>query len=91
MAQSRALRQSKRNYRNEYDAYQGQPKQLKNRAARNAARREYEKVQGAVPSSMDIDHIKPLVKGGGNSAANLRIRNRNANRSFKRTKKAKMK
>lgn len=89
MAQSRAKRQS-RNYRSEYDNYQGQPKQLKQRALRNAARREYEQAHGEVPANVDIDHRKPLVKGGSNDAANLRRLVRNANRSFKRTSGAGM-
>lgn len=32
----------------------------------------------------DIDHIKPLSKGGTNSKSNLRLRSVSANRSFSR-------
>jgi hypothetical protein len=38
----------------------------------------------------DVDHKRPVVKGGGNSRANLRIRARSSNRSFPRTRKARM-
>jgi hypothetical protein len=42
-------------------------------------------------SKMDIDHKKPLVKGGAETAlSNLRPRTEHANRSFKRTKGAGM-
>ena len=39
----------------------------------------------------DVDHKRPLVKGGGTSRANLRIRDRSRNRSFPRTRRAGMK
>ena len=88
MAQSRA----KRNYRSEYDRYQGRPAQIKNRSNRNKARREMEKA-GVVHQGdgKDVDHKRPLVKGGGTSRANLRIRDRSSNRSFPRTRRARMK
>ena len=88
MAQSRA----KRNYRSEYDRYQGRPAQIKNRSNRNKARREMEK-SGVVHKGdgKDVDHKRPIVKGGGTSRANLRIRDRSSNRSFPRTRRARMK
>ena len=39
----------------------------------------------------DVDHKRPIVKGGGTGRANLRIRNRSSNRSFPRTRRAGMK
>jgi hypothetical protein len=43
-------------------------------------------------SKMDIDHIKPLVKGGaGTTLSNLRPRTQHQNRSFPRTPGAGMK
>ena len=86
MAQSR----SKRNYTREYANYQGKPEQIRNRSNRNHARRAYEKAHGNLPSSMDVDHVKPIVKGGGNGARNLVARNRSSNRSFRRTRSARM-
>lgn len=38
----------------------------------------------------DVDHIKPLIKSGGNSRANFRINSRARNRSFRRTRNAGM-
>lgn len=81
-----------RNYRKEYANYQGKPSQIKKRAERNKARRTLEK-EGRVHKGdgMDVDHKKPLVKGGSNNESNLRVRTKKANRSFKRTKNAGMK
>ena len=91
MAQSRAKRQQTRNYKAEYANYQGKPEQIRNRALRNAARREFEAQNGNLPPSVDVDHRQPLVKGGSNSLNNLRPRSRHANRSFPRTRRAGMK
>jgi len=81
-----------RNYKSEYQNYQGKPEQIKNRAQRNAARAEMEK-KGAVSKGdgKDVDHKTPISKGGSNSSSNLRVQTDNENRSFPRTKKAKMK
>jgi hypothetical protein len=80
----------KRNYKKEYQNYQGSPDQIKKRAARNKARSDYEKTNGDLPSTVDVDHKKPLAKGGNNSKSNLRSVPRSKNRSFKRTRKARM-
>ena len=81
-----------RNYRLEYDRYQGKPEQIKKRDMRNAARREMEK-KGLVRKGdgKDVDHKQPLVKGGGNGTGNLRVVPKSVNRSFARTKRAGMK
>ena len=81
----------KRNYRKEYDNYQGTDEQKKNRAKRNAARREMEKA-GKVSKGdgKDVAHKTPLAKGGSNKKSNLTVSSKGKNRSFKRTKKAKM-
>lgn len=73
--------------KDEYKKYQGTPEQLKNRAARNAARSALEK-QGRVSKGdgRDVDHKKPLSKGGSNSASNLRVQSASRNRSYKRNK-----
>jgi hypothetical protein len=87
VAQSRA----KRNYRKEYANYQGRSEQIANRSNRNKARRKMANA-GLVKKGdgKDVDHKRPVVKGGGNSRANLRIRARSSNRSFPRTRKARM-
>ena len=76
----------------EYANYQGKPEQIKNRAERNKARSEMEKA-GKVHKGdgKDVDHIKPLVKGGSNSTSNMRVKSASANRSYARTKNAGMK
>lgn len=72
--------------------YNSKPEQIKKRAERNAARREMMKA-GKVHKGdgKDVDHKRPLAKGGSNSASNLRVRSKSANRSFARTKNAGMK
>lgn len=81
-----------RDYVSEYRNYQGRPEQLKNRAERNAARSDLEK-EGLVRKgdNKDVDHKRPIVKGGGNDRSNLRVLSESANRSFARTKNAGMK
>ena len=81
-----------RDYRSEYDKYQGTPEQIKARAQRNAARREMEK-KGVVRKGdgKDVDHKRPISKGGGNGAGNLRAVPASQNRSFPRTRNAGMK
>jgi len=81
-----------RNYAKEYANYQGRPEQIANRAKRNAARAEMEK-KGVVRKGdgKDVDHKTPIVKGGGNGPGNLRAVPKSVNRSFARTKSARMK
>jgi hypothetical protein len=78
---------SDRNYRREYETYQGSEQQKKNRAARNAARAKLMK-KGLVKKGdgMDVDHKTPLSKGGNNKGGNLRVQTAHNNRSFARKK-----
>lgn len=74
----------KRNYDREYNMYQGTPEQKRNRAKRNAARREMERELGkAAIAGKDIDHKVPLSKGGSNSRSNLQVTSVHYNRSVK--------
>lgn len=82
---------TKRNFRAEYDRYQGKPEQIAKRSARNKARRAYEKANGDLPSDVDVDHKKALSKGGTNGASNLRAVHQSENTSFARTKTGAMK
>ena len=77
----------KRNYRKEYDNYQGTEEQKKNRAKRNKARRQLER-EGVVSKGdgKDVDHTTPLSKGGSTARSNIRAKAAKANRSFARTK-----
>ena len=68
----------KRNYRHEYDTYQGLPEQRKNRSTRNKARR---KLKLKVGDPREVDHRVPLSIGGGNGRANLKAISRHANRT----------
>ncbi len=67
----------KRNYRREYDTYHAKPEQKKNRNKRNKARRMLGLKKG---DGMEVDHKKPLSKGGGNGRKNLRAVSRKTNR-----------
>lgn len=86
------MRDGKRDYKREYEEYHSDDKQKKRRAKRNSARRELEK-EGVVRKGdgKDVNHKKPLSKGGGNSRSNLEVTSKSKNRSFARTKNGKMK
>lgn len=74
-----------RDYKKEYENYQGKPEQIANRAKRNAARARLTK-KGVVHKGdgKDVDHVIPLSKGGSNDPSNQRVKPKHANRSFKR-------
>ena len=81
----------RRNYRKEYDNYHSKSDQKKKRAQRNAARDTMEK-EGKVKKGdgKDVGHKKALAKGGSNKRSNLKVTSASKNRSFKRTKTARM-
>lgn len=66
-----------RNYKKEYRDFHGKPEQIKKRSMRNKARRKLGLKKG---DGKEVDHKKPLSKGGTNSRKNLRITSRKANR-----------
>jgi len=76
-----------RNFRDEYDKYQGTPEQKKNRAKRNAARAKLMKA-GKVKKGdgMDVAHVRAFDKGGTNGDG-LRVEPKAKNRSFQRDNK----
>ena len=76
-----------RDYRKEYDRYQGKPEQIKNRAQRNAARAKMAK-KGKVHKGdgKDVAHVKAIDKGGSIKDG-LRVESKSTNRSFKRDSK----
>ena len=78
-----------RNYRKEYDEYQGTPEQRKKNDLRKKARREMEKANGKkkIPPGYDVDHRIPLDKGGTSDRKNLRLRKVKSNRGYKRDAK----
>jgi hypothetical protein len=76
-----------RNYRQEYDRYQGTATQKKRRAGRNKARRlMIRKGKAKKGDGKDVAHKdnNPL----NSVAKNIRMESKKSNRSFKRTKNA---
>ena len=76
---------SDRNYRKEYEQYDGTTVVKKRRAQRNKARRMMER-EGKVHKGdgKDVDHITPESKGGKTVMSNLRVESASDNRSFTR-------
>lgn len=74
-----------RDYKAEYANYDGTPEVKKKRAQRNKARRMLER-EGVVHKGdgKDVDHKKPLSKGGTTTRSNLTAKPASANRSFPR-------
>ena len=81
-----------RDYKQEYDSYHAKPEQIKNRAQRNKARGMLES-EGIVRKGdgKDVDHKRPLSKGGTTTRSNIVAKPKSANRSFKRTSSGAMK
>lgn len=82
----------KRPYAHEYATYDGTPAVKKKRAQRNKARRMLER-EGVVSKGdgKDVDHKKPLSKGGTTTRSNLRAVPASKNRSFARNKDSSVK
>lgn len=80
-----ATRESTKAY---YEKYHGTEKAKRERAMRNAARREMEK-DGRVRKGdgKDVDHKRALSNGGSNSRSNLRVVSVATNRGYKRDAK----
>lgn len=76
-----------RNYRKEYDNYQGKPEQIKRRASRNKARAMAKK-GGLMVKGKDVAHLNnnPMDDRMSNFAA----QSKHKNRSFPRTAKGHM-
>ncbi len=81
-----------RDYKQEYKNYDGTPAVKKKRAQRNKARRMLER-EGVVHKGdgLDVDHKKPLSKGGTTTRSNLKAKPASANRSFTRKSDGSMK
>jgi 5-methylcytosine-specific restriction endonuclease McrA len=77
-----------RDYDKEYREYHSKPEQKRNRALRNAARREMED-RGLVRKGdgKDVDHKKPLDRGGSNEPSNWRVMSKSKNRGYRRDSK----
>lgn len=80
-----------RDYKSEYESYQGTPQAKKDRAQRNKARRMMIKAGKAKKGDgKDVGHVKAMGKGGKSVMSNLQVQDRSANRSFARGKKSNM-
>jgi hypothetical protein len=82
----------KRDYKQDYANYDGTEAVKKKRAQRNKARRMLER-EGVVSKGdgKDVDHKKPLSKGGTTTRSNLKAVPASTNRSYKRTAKGAIK
>jgi ribosomal protein S17 len=67
----------KRDYKKEYKDFHSKLEQKKNRAKRNKARRDNGLKVG---DTREVDHKKPLSKGGSNGKKNQRVVSRKTNR-----------
>lgn len=76
---------STRDYRRQYDKYDGKPSVVADRAQRNAARAKL-KASGVDVAGKDVAHKVALSKGGSNEMKNLSVQSKAKNRSFKRDK-----
>ena len=73
-----------RDYKKE-NKYKAKPEQIKMRVARNKARREaIREGRVSVGDGKELDHIRPLSKGGTNAKSNLRVTTKSKNSSFSR-------
>ena len=81
-----------RNYRKEYDNYQGKPEQKKRRAARNKGRKLME-AAGKVSKGdgKHVNHVVPLSQGGSADLSNLSIKQAKDNLAYARTSTGAMK
>ena len=79
------MKNGRRDYAREVALYTSKPAVKKKRAAQNAARATAMK-EGLVHKGdgKDVDHKRPLSKGGTNTRSNLRVVNASTNRSFSR-------
>ncbi len=76
-----------RNYKEEYAKYHSKPEQRKTRSERSVIRVQAN-ASGRTHKGdgKDIDHIKPLSKGGSKLKSNTRVVSQHTNRSFSRKK-----
>lgn len=69
----------KRDYKHAYKLQKASG-ETKDQLERQTGRRAYDKA-GVKRAGLDIDHIKPIRKGGKSTPGNMRLRSRKANQS----------
>lgn len=81
-----------RQYKEEYQKYHSRPDQIKARSERTTARRQ-SNAAGTTSKGdgTNLDHVKPLSKGGTSDKSNLRVVSEAKNKSFARNKDGSMK
>lgn len=62
-----------RDYKKEYKGFHSKPEEIRKRARRNKARADMGLKNG---DGREVDHKKPLSKGGGDGKSNLRVTTR---------------
>ena len=79
------MKNGHRDYKREVAEYTSRPSVIRKRSMQNKARAELMK-EGVVSKGdgKDVDHARPLSKGGGNERSNLRAVPSSQNRSFSR-------
>jgi hypothetical protein len=82
----------KRDYKKEYAKYHGTTEQRANRSERTVARNKAN-ADGITKKGdgKDLDHKRPLSKGGTSARSNLRAVSASSNRSFSRNSDGSMK
>jgi hypothetical protein len=83
---------SVRDYKRENDLYNSRPEQIAKRSERTTARRAAN-ADGRTSKGdgTNLDHRKPLSKGGTSARSNLRVVSESSNKSFSRNKDGSMK
>jgi len=86
------MKNGKRDYKRENELYNSKPEQIKARSKRTTLRREAnEKGITHKGDGKDLDHKRPLSRGGANSLSNTRVTSKSENRSFARNKDGSLK
>jgi hypothetical protein len=85
------MKNGKRDY-SQQKQYNASPAATAKRVANNAARRQaIASGKAKVGDGKDVDHKKPLSKGGTNAPSNLRVVEASKNRSFSRNSNSSLK
>lgn len=85
------MKNGKRDY-TQQRVYNASPAATAKRVENNAARRQaISQGKAKVGDGRDVDHKRPLSKGGTNASSNLRVVPRSENRSFSRNSDSSLK
>jgi len=86
------MKNGKRDYKRENLLYNSKPEQIKARSERTVLRRASNAAgTTSLGDGTNIDHIKPLSKGGANTKTNSRVVSESTNKSFSRNANGSMK